>query len=239
MLTVNGEEIEDAVVREEAATLRPKYYEVMTGGDPIALEMQLREWSRENVIERALLKQEAVRRNVELPQLIEQVHAQVPEPKPKEVSEFYAKNKQNFWVPELFHCAHIVKNVDETHPEAEALAAIQVAEAELARGVAFAAVADQHSDCPGQGGDLGWFPQGQMVPEFEAVALGLKTGQTSPIFRTPFGFHIARMMGRKPEGIPALADVREHLLGQILREKQQHAVEAFVDDLRSRATVTL
>ena len=239
MLTVNGEAIDDAVVREEAANLRPKYYEVMTGGDPIELEMQLREWSRENVIERTLLQQEAARRSVELPQLIDQVHAAVPQPKPKEVGDFYAKNKQKFWVPELFHCAHVVRNVDETHSEADAQAAIQIAEAELARGVAFAVVADQHSDCPGQGGDLGWCPRGQMVPEFEAVVFSLKTGQTSPIFRTPFGFHIARMIGHKPEGIPALADVREHLAAQLLQEKQQHAVDAFVDELRARATVAM
>lgn len=239
MLTVNGQEIEDTLLREEAATLRPKYYEVMTEGDPIALEQQLREWSRENVIERVLLQQEAARRGVEMPQLLEQVQATVPQPKNKEVGDFYAKNKDKFWVPELFHCAHIVKNVDETHPEAEALAAIELAEAELARGTAFAAVADKYSDCAGQGGDLGWFPRGQMVPEFEEVVFQLKVGQVSPIFRSPFGFHIAKLLGRKPEGVPGLADVREHLAGQILREKQQHAVEAFVDQLRARATVTL
>ena len=211
----------------------------MAGGDPIALEQQLREWSRENVIERVLLQQESARRGVELSQLVEQVQAGVAQPKNKEVGDFYAKNKQNFWVPELFHCAHIVKNVDETHTEADALAAIQLAEAELLRGVAFAVIADKHSDCPGQGGDLGWFPRGQMVPEFEQVVFELKVGQVSPIFRSPFGFHIAKMLGRKPEGVPGLADVREHLTGQILREKQQHAVEAFIDQLRARATVTL
>ena len=78
-----------------------------------------------------------------------------------------------------------------------------------------------------------------MVPEFEEAVLGLKVGQTSPIFRTPFGFHIARMLGRKPEGVPVLADVKEHIAGTLLREKQQRAVEALVDDLRARATVTL
>jgi len=238
MLTVNGEAVEDSLVREEAAALRPKYYEVMGSGDPVALEMQLREWSRENVIERVLLKQEAERRSVAVEELLESVQGAVPKPTAKEVQALYAKGKDTFWVPEMVHVAHVVRNVDETHVEADALAQIQVAEAELKRGVAFGVVADAHSDCPGQGGDLGWFPRGHMVEEFDAVIFGLSIGQTSPVFRTPFGFHIARLLGKKPEGIPKLEDVRAHLDGQILKVKQQQAVEAFVDKLRSEATIT-
>ncbi len=239
MLTVNGEEVEDALVREEAAAMRPQYYETMGDGDPIALEMQLREWSRDNVIERVLLKQEAARRSVTVEEMLASVGAIVMKPTAKEAQAIYAKGKDGLWMPETVHVAHVVRNVDETHPEAEALAAIQLAAAELARGVAFSVVADTHSDCPGGGGDLGWFPRGHMVEEFDAAVFGLRVGQTSPVFRTPFGFHIARLLARKPEGIPAFADVRGHMEEQILRVKQQQAVEAFVDKLRAEATIKL
>jgi len=57
--TVNGELVEDSVIRAEASSLRPRYQEVAQNMDPIEAEMQLREWSRENVIERVLLRQEA------------------------------------------------------------------------------------------------------------------------------------------------------------------------------------
>ena len=57
--TVNGELVEDSVVRAEASALRPRYQEVAQNMDPIEAEKQLREWSRENVIERVLLRQEA------------------------------------------------------------------------------------------------------------------------------------------------------------------------------------
>src|SRR5438552_13713101 len=57
--TVNGELVEDSVIRAEASSLRPRYEEVAQNMDPIEAEMQLREWSRENVIERVLLRQEA------------------------------------------------------------------------------------------------------------------------------------------------------------------------------------
>ena len=218
--------------------MRPKYYETMNGGDPIALEMQLREWSKENVIERVLMRQEAARLGVDVDAMILGIRATVPVPKPKEVAALYAKGRDGFWAPEMIHAAHVVCNVDETHAEADALLKIQVAEGELSRGVAFGVVADTHSDCPGQGGDLGWFPRGHMVPEFEAVVFEMRVGETSPVFRSPFGFHIARVLGRRPEGIPALADVRGHLEEQILKIKQQQALEAFVDQLRAVATVS-
>src|SRR5262249_11201805 len=57
--TVNGELVDDSVVRAEASSLRPRYEEVARNMDPIEAEMQLRDWSRENVIERVLLRQEA------------------------------------------------------------------------------------------------------------------------------------------------------------------------------------
>src|SRR6185369_776579 len=57
--TVNGELVDDSVVRAEASALRPRYEEVARDMDPIEAEMQLRDWSRENVIERVLLRQEA------------------------------------------------------------------------------------------------------------------------------------------------------------------------------------
>src|SRR4051794_41164585 len=56
---VNGETVDDSLVRQEAAMLRPQYEAAMQDKDPIEREMELWEWSRENVIERTLLRQEA------------------------------------------------------------------------------------------------------------------------------------------------------------------------------------
>ncbi len=239
MLTVNGEPVPDSLLREEAAALRPKYYEVMPAGDPVELEMQLREWSRENVIERVLLAQEASRRSVSVEELVATLYAAVTKPKNKDVGEFYRKHKDSFWVPELIHAAHIIRNVDDTHPESDARQAIEAAEADLQSGTPFAAAADRHSDCPGSGGDLGWFPRGQMVPEFEQVVFAMAPGQTSPIFRTPFGFHIACCLARKPEGTPGFPDLREEIEARLHRERQQHEVEKYVDALRARAEISL
>lgn len=72
-----------------------------------------------------------------------------------DVRRFYDTQRQNFCRAETVHVAHIVKHVNEAHPEEEARAAIEAAMKELERGEPFATVADRYSDCKGNGGDLG------------------------------------------------------------------------------------
>ncbi len=60
-LTVNGEQVDDALIKREIAAMRPRYQELASGEDPVRSEATLREWARENMIERVLLRQEALR----------------------------------------------------------------------------------------------------------------------------------------------------------------------------------
>ena len=268
--TVNGELVEDSVIRVEVSALRPRYEEVAQNMDPIEAEMQLREWSRENVIERVLLRQEAandpdpipseaieetlrsagpqaarsgdeVRKDIEIrmriDRLLEKITSKVSPPKHKELSDYYRKNKEQFRRPALVHAAHIVKNVDDGADEATALAAIQQAEAELKSGANFEELADRSSDCAGNRGDLGWVPPGQMVQEFEDVIFALKENQVSDIFRTVFGFHIAKVYARKPEGFADFAEVQESIGTALHRQKQERAVENYLDRLKAKAVI--
>jgi len=76
----------------------------------------------------------------------------------------------------------------------EAETQIQDLKRQIEGGADFAAVAREHSDCPSgaQGGDLGRFGRGQMVPEFETAAFGLDVGGLSGVIETPFGYHLIK-----------------------------------------------
>src|SRR5215213_10657135 len=67
-LVVNGETIDDALIRAEVNLTRPRYEEMIDGLDPVAKEIQLWDWSKETVIERTLLRQEALRDQEPVPQ---------------------------------------------------------------------------------------------------------------------------------------------------------------------------
>jgi hypothetical protein len=275
---VNGEAVDDTKVREEAQMMRPRYMESVTDMDPIEAEMQLREWARENVIERMLLRQtaladpepvppeilengletarseagglvgcgtrnsdEEVRQQIEteyrVQRLVSRIYAGMKKPPDKEVAAYYRKHRDTFRTPELCWAKHVVKNVDEHHDEESARQAIEQAWSELQNGAPFEEVADKHSDCAGNGGDLGWFQRGEMVEEFERAVFSLPVGAMSEVFRSVFGFHIAKVYGRKPEGIRPLAEVRADIEQALSQEKQQKALEDWLDALRAKADI--
>ena len=81
-----------------------------------------------------------------------------------------------------------------TRTESEALELINDIKKQVEMGEDFSALAKEHSDCPScnDGGSLGTFGRGAMVPEFEAAAFALKVDATSDVVKTAFGFHLIK-----------------------------------------------
>jgi peptidyl-prolyl cis-trans isomerase C len=125
-----------------------------------------------------------------------------------------------------YNAAHILVRSEEE---------IEVVVAELEEGRDFAEVAREHSmDGSAQaGGDLGWFGEGIMIPEFEQAVMALEPGEVSDPVQTQFGWHVVRLIDRRDAQVPPLEDLREELADQIQRE----AARALVDELRENTTV--
>ncbi|MFW5866740.1 MAG: peptidylprolyl isomerase [Armatimonadota bacterium] len=126
--------------------------------------------------------------------------------------------------------------------EAEASARELLAELkqQAENGADFAALAEQHSTGPsaGDGGDLGWFSRGQMVPEFEEVAFELEPGEVSDIVQTDFGLHIIKVEDRRqdiPEDEAGLEQKRE----QLLEQRRQEAWTEYQERLRAAAEIEI
>lgn len=255
---MNHELVDDETIREEIRTLRLQLARVLPHENPSAIESRAQEWARDNVIERVLLRQAAFAdpdpvpadviekaggnaAEAELQFRIERLAirraGRIASPRNKDVVEYYRQHREKLRMPEAVHAAHIIKNVDESHPEEAALASIRSAEDRIKAGESFEAIADELSDCPGHGGDLGWFPRDHMVPEFDAVVFALKPGEVSPLFRTPFGFHLAKVYDHSEERVATFEEARPQIERQIMTEKHQKALERLCDYLRARATI--
>ena len=125
-----------------------------------------------------------------------------------------------------FNASHILV---ETEEKARELIA------ELEGGADFATLAQEHSTGPSgpNGGALGWFGPGMMVPEFEAAVVALEAGQISPPVQTQFGWHVVKLNETRLAEAPPLEEVRE----EIAAELQRAAVEARIAEVVEAAEI--
>ena len=280
-LIVNGERIEDSVIQKEVERLRPDYERVFADQDPKEREAQLLDWSRENVIERVLINQEAkkngdeipadqvesvlarlkeqyenqekfyrefdatddgkIRENIEQQLRVEQrlkdICKDLPKPSQAAIQQYYQENKERFRTAEQARVAHIVKYINWQTDEETAYNALREAHNELKNGTPFEAVVDKYTDCADSGGDLGRITRGQMAEEFEDVVFNLGVGEVSDIFRTRFGFHIAKVYEKNPSAVLSLEEVKGEIVDVLKAQMREKAVDEFVDQLRSKAKI--
>jgi len=149
-----------------------------------------------------------------------------------EVKEYYENNKNEFVAPEQVRARHILVNSSE---EAE-----EILE-ELNRGADFIELAKNKSVGPSasQGGDLGYFTIGQMVKEFEDAVFALEVEEISPIVKTQFGYHIIKLLDKKPETVAKLEDAMEEIEAKLKQEKQNTVVTDYIDMLRDKSNIKI
>lgn len=185
---------------------------------------------------------ELISRNVVIENHIEQVIVPKQPVSDAEVREFYDKNPQTFTQPEQARASHILIMVDAKASEAERKKARQKIEAllkQIRSGADFAKVAQENSGCPSskQGGDLGYFGKGQMVKPFEDAAWSLKPGEVSGVVETQFGFHIIKLIEKRPSSKVPFDDVKARIADSLKRKKVGEAVNAVLEDARKKAKI--
>lgn len=160
-----------------------------------------------------------------------------------EAQAFYDENKQQFEKPESVDASHILISIDEGDSDevkAEKKKKLEDIKAQIAGGADFAELAKEHSSCPSkaQGGSLGNFTRGRMVPEFEQAAFSQEIGAVGDVVETQFGYHIIRVDKKEEAGSTAFDEVKERLVKYLSAQKQQKVVREYVDGLVKSANVT-
>ena len=149
-------------------------------------------------------------------------------PTPNEVQTYYNQNIQQYQTPEQVRASHILLKT-EGKDEATVKKQAEDLLKQVKAGADFAPLATKHSEDEGSaknGGDLDYFGRGRMVPEFETAAFGMEPGQISDLVKTQYGFHIIKVMDKKPATTRSLEEVRAQITDQLAFQKAQQAVTA-------------
>ena len=167
--------------------------------------------------------------------------ATVPEEK---IKAYYDSNPQFFKKPEQVKASHILIKIKPDASEAEkaeAMKKITQAQEKLKKGDDFAEVAKAASEGPTavKGGDLGYFGRGQMVKPFEAVAFTLEPGKVSDVVTTKFGYHLIKVVEKKPETTIPFDAVKPRIEQYLKQEEVQKEVKQFIEKSRKEAKVEI
>jgi peptidyl-prolyl cis-trans isomerase C len=175
--------------------------------------------------------------------LIETQAGEPVDPTDEELQAFYEENQQQFEQPETVEASHILIGIEAGATDEEKAAAraeLETIREQLLADGDFAALAAEHSSCPSkaQGGNLGRFPRGRMVPAFEEAAFTQEIGTVGEVVETQFGYHLIKVIDRDEAGLTPLDEVKEQLSQYLAGQKQQEVVQAFIETLREKAEIT-
>ena len=158
----------------------------------------------------------------------------------EELRQEYESSKEDFSAGEMARVQHILLrtaagDAPEVAEEKRLLATNLVGQ--LRDGASFESLAKEHSEDPGsaaQGGDLGFFGRGDMVPPFEQAAFGQAIGEIGEPVQSQFGWHIVKVLERKSEGYRSFDDVRSDLMRKVIEQRAADAARDAIATIRAQ-----
>jgi len=173
--------------------------------------------------------------------LIQEAARSVCDPSEDELRKFYAEHSEDFKTAERVLAQHILISPDGTEQssKAQALQKITGIRERIAAGKEFGDEAAEHSMCPSgsEGGSLGWFGRGMMVPEFDTAVFAMNVGDISDVIETQFGYHIIRKTEHEEGAEASYEEARDKILELLRHSKRGEAVTAFVETLKADAQI--
>lgn len=219
-------QVEAKIIQGKARFATPEEFQKAVAGLGMN-ESELREYTRRDMI---------------IAGFVQQTFASKVTVSDEECKKFYDQNQDKFKQSEQVRASHILISVDATAAPEVRKKAREKAEKlrkDLAGGADFATLARENSTCPSgqQGGDLGYFGRGQMVPSFEQAAFSLKQDEVSDVVETQFGYHIIKQMGRKNAETVSFADAKTRIAEYLKGQKVTAAVTAYLEETRKTAKI--
>ena len=160
----------------------------------------------------------------------------------QEIRTFYDTHPNSFKKSEQVRASHILIKVDSkagSSVKDEKKAKLQKIQKRLKGGEDFAELAKEFSECPSntKGGDLGYFGRGKMVKPFEDAAFKLKKGEVSDIVETQFGYHLIKVVDKKPASVVSYEEVKDNIGQYLKQEETGKQLKGYIEELRKKAVI--
>ena len=161
----------------------------------------------------------------------------------EDIKQYYNANKGKFKIPERVKASHILIKVSQDATEQvreQAKKRISDILRRLKKGEGFKKLAKEYSEDKGskdKGGDLGYFTRGRLAKAFEDAAFSLKPGEISGIVKTKFGYHIIKVLDKKPATIQPLEKVRGSIKKELFNDFRKAKIREFMNKAMKNAGV--
>ncbi len=152
-----------------------------------------------------------------------------------DLKKYYEEYPERFIKREEIRASHILFGEDDKET------ALNIHEKLTENKGDFEEHAKTHSICPSgrEGGDLGFFDRGKMVPEFEQAAFGTPLGQIADLVQTQFGYHIIKVTDKKEAGKYEFDDIKESLKQSMINTIVNHKIGKYAKELREKADIVI
>lgn len=160
----------------------------------------------------------------------------------QQAKTYYEQNVSRFNKPQEYRASHILVKVEPTSIEEERVAARKKAEGILKRikdGGDFAVVAGEESDdlTRIKGGDIGYFHEGQALPEFDEVLPKMAVGEVSKVLETIYGFHIIKLTDKRAPRQMPFGEIKDRIKSELVEVEKKRLLEAWSSGLKAKAKV--
>jgi len=149
----------------------------------------------------------------------------------KDVQEYYAAHPDEF-SGDTVRLRHILVQTEGEAKEIQARLAKNESFEELAKKLS------RDTNSAPKGGDLGYLGREQMLPDFARAAFALKANEVSDVVKTPFGFHVIKMVDRKTGAPLAFDQVKGQLQRRLTDERQGQRFQAWIKELEAGSKIT-
>ena len=174
--------------------------------------------------------EEDFEKNLLIRTIVDKVISPDTEVTEKEAADYYREHAGEFERDEEYRALQITVNTEE-----EAVKILDL----IKKGEAFRELAARHSLSPDKedGGDLGFFMRGEMPESFEEAVSSISEGEISSIVKSPFGYHIFKLIEKRSKRVVNFADVRKEIVLSLQSEKGKSAFRKWIEGLKKKAEI--